>query len=251
VPRARKVPHAAEIGLPAGGDDQQGRCVEVHPLFGEIYELLRDRFSPETVVHMLQWRYGEALERMPPLPSARTIHRWRRRHMPPGDLLPPSLVGQKLKEMDVKVDLWKALQNAYRLAEDRLHKALITEQTLQGVPLSSTDRAIETVLRVGEQLWKVGQDLGLYPRWGVQVGQVNVYLHVGKETGGGELDDEEIAAVAAALSEKRPGQLRPNPSAAGDVETHSTDRVADLCDCPGDDAGSGSMGKDEERRRWA
>jgi len=175
LPRTRKIPDAREIGLPAGGDDEQGRSAEAHPLFPEIYDLLQHHFSPETVVRALQWQHGEALERMPPLPSARTIHRWRQRHMPAADLLPPRLLEKKLEEVDIKIDLFKSLQQAYQVAEDRLAKGLGTEEMLQGLPLSSVDRAFETLLRVGEQLWKVGQDLGLYPRFGIAGARFNIF----------------------------------------------------------------------------
>jgi hypothetical protein len=209
LPRSKKIPDAHEIGLPPGGDDQQGRSVEAHPLFPEIYDLLQHCFRPETVVLTLQWRYAEDLHRMPPLPSTRTIRRWRERHMPPGDLLPPSLVAEKLTQADAKVDLWQELQNVYQVAEDRLARALSTEEMLQGVPLLATDRAFLTLLRVAQQLWSVGQDLGLYPRWGLPGARVNVSQPAGNPLGEDEFTEEEIAAVAAALHEKRTGEPAP------------------------------------------
>jgi len=209
LPRTKKIPDAREIGLPTGGHDEQGRSVEAHPLFPEIYDLLRHHFSPETVARTLQWQYREALENMPPLPSARTMHRWRRRHMPPGDLLPPSLVEDKLAQVDAKIDLWQSLQNVYQVAEDRLARALDTEEMLQGLPLSSVDRAFETLLRCAELLLRTGQDLGLYPRWGVTGARFSMPMGANDRFGADELTDEEIAAMFGALYEKRTGRPAP------------------------------------------
>jgi hypothetical protein len=202
----KKIADAADLGLPTTPEDGLGQSLEEHPLFSEIYDLLCNRFSPETVVRMLQWQYGDALEKTP-LPSARTIHRWRLNRMPAADLLPPGLLEKKLGEIPVKVDMFQSLQNVYRAAEDRLSKAIESEEPLQGIPLPVIDKAFETLSRIGELLWKVGQDLGLYPRAGGGA-QFGVFVPLGRPPLG-EPTDDEITAVVAAVFQKRTGRERP------------------------------------------
>jgi hypothetical protein len=216
----RKKVDADELGLLAAPDDGLGQSLEGHPLFDEIYELLRNRFSPETIVRMLQWQYGDALEKTP-LPSSRTIHRWRLKRMPPSDLLPPGLLESKLGEIPVKVDLFQSLQNAYRTAEERLARAVESEAPLQGIPLPVTDKAFETVVRVGELLLKVGQDLGLYPRAGGGA-QFGVFLPLDTPPLGQPTDDE-ITAVVAAVFQKRTGLERPQLAPVIDGEAEVLD----------------------------
>jgi hypothetical protein len=192
--------------LPPGAEDRFGESVEQHPLFGEIRELLRYRFSAETIVGMMRWQYGQLLEQTP-LPSARTITRWRDRHMPPGDIMPAGLVERKLKDIEVKVDLFRSLQQVYRLAEDRLSRATETEEGLPA-PMPGVDKAVETLLRVGDMFWKVGQDLGIYPRSGGGGAQFGVFIPVGTPPLG-EPTDDEITAVVAAVFQKRTGRELP------------------------------------------
>jgi len=213
-PRNKKVPDAEKIGLPAGTEDRFGESVEAHPLFGEIHDLLCHRFSGETIVGMLRWQYGDLLEKAP-LPSARTITRWRDRHMPPGEILPPGLVERKLKQLDTKIDLLKSLQQVYRLAEDRLSRATQTEEGLPA-PMPGVDRAVETLLRVGEMMWRIGQDIGVNPRSGPSA-QFGVFLPVGTPAIG-EPTDDEITAVVAAVFQKRTGREPPQLGPVIDVE---------------------------------
>lgn len=216
MPAHKKVPDATEIGLPAGAEDRFGQAVEQHPLFDEIYELLRHRFSPQTIVSMMRWQYGQLLEKTP-LPSARTISRWRDRHMPAAEILPSGLVERKLKDLEVKVDLFRSLQQVYRLLEDRLCRSMQTEE---GLPASmpSVDKDVETLLRVGEMMWRIGQDIGVNPRSGPSA-QFGVFLPMGTPPTG-EPTDDEITAVVAAVFQKRTGREPPQlgPVIEGEVK---------------------------------
>lgn len=188
------------------GQNDLGRSLEEHPLFEEIEELLRHRFSPDTIIRMIEWRYGpEQLEKMPPLPSRRTLHRWRSQHMPPADLLPARLVEQKLQQLELKVDLFKSLQNVYVLAEDRVARALGTEEELV-VPMPGTDKALESLLAVGELMWRVGQDIGANPR-GARA-PVNVFMAGRLSTDAPS--EEEMLVVARALYKLQTGQEPPD-----------------------------------------
>ena len=217
--RNKKVPDAEKIGLPVGAEDRFGESVEQHPLFEEIHELLRHRFSPETIVSMMRWQYGQLLEQTP-LPSARTISRWRDRHMPPAEILPPGLVERKLKDLDVKIDLFQSLQQVYRLAEERLARATETEGGLPA-PMPGVDKAVETLLRVGEMMWRIGQDIGVNPRSGPSA-QFGVFLPMGTPPTG-EPTDDEITAVVAAVFQKRTGREPPQLGPVIDVEAKVMD----------------------------
>lgn len=142
-----------------------GRSVEEHPLYEEILELARHRFTPESIVKLLQWQYRAAFENetLPPLPTVRTFHRWRNERMPDADVLPPRVLEARLKRLDRKVDLLQQLQDLYTAQENRVAAML---QSQEGFPLlmPAVDRAVETLLKIAEQLWRVGQDMGLYPR---------------------------------------------------------------------------------------
>lgn len=145
-----------------------GKSVEKHPLFHEIYEMLCKRWSSHTVIRVLEDRYQAQFVsgEYRPLPDASTIRRYRQYHLPPGEVLPPSLIEEKLDNLDVQVDLFKSLHLAYRVAEDRIARHAATEEDL-ALPMSGLDRAYETLLKTGQLLWQVGQDLGLYPRGSV------------------------------------------------------------------------------------
>lgn len=83
--------------------------------------------------------------------------------MPEKDLLPARTLQKKLDSLDEKVDLMQRLQVLYGEAEDRVAR-LIEGEAKFPLPMPGTDKAIETLLKIGEQLWRLGQDVGLYPR---------------------------------------------------------------------------------------
>jgi hypothetical protein len=116
------------------------------------------------------------------------------------------LVERKLKDLDVKVDLFRSLQQVYRLAEERLARATETEEGLPA-PMPGVDKAVETLLRVGDMLWRIGQDIGLNPRPGGSA-QFGVFLPLGTPPLG-EPTDDEITAVVAAVFQKRTGREPP------------------------------------------
>ena len=141
------------------------KVVEQHPLFEEIYELARNRYSPENKVRLLQYQHAAEFEagELPPLPHVRTIRRWLKNRMPEKDMLPLRVLEAKLQTLDRKIDLMRSHQQLYTVAEDRVARLMGLEENLP-VPLPGIDRAIETLLKIGTQVWRVGQDLGLYPR---------------------------------------------------------------------------------------
>jgi len=150
--------------MPEGGH-AVGQSVMAHPLFSEIYELLQMRWSPVSIVGHLESRHATHFRTgaYPPLPSERVIRRYRNEHLQAHEVLPPSLIEAKLGQVPVQIDLFKSLQLAYQLAEDRIAFHLTAEES-QRVPVPGLDKAYETMLKIGEMLWRVGQDLGLYPR---------------------------------------------------------------------------------------
>jgi hypothetical protein len=115
-------------------------------------------------------------------------------------------VERKLKDIEVKVDLFRSLQQVYRLAEDRLSRATETEEGLPAL-MPGVDKAVETLLRVGDMMWRIGQDIGVNPRSGPSP-QFGVFIPLGTPPLG-EPTDDEITAVVAAVFQKRTGREPP------------------------------------------
>lgn len=161
------------------GRTGDGKVVESHPLYEEIYDLACNRYSSESIVRMLQYQHAAEFEsgEIPPLPNVRTIHRWRRHRTPEKDVLPLRVLQQKLDSLDQKIDLMQATQQLYAVAEDRVARLTSVEENLD-LPLPGVDQAIQTLLKIGEQLWRLGQDVGLYPR------QPGAWLTMGLKEGG-------------------------------------------------------------------
>lgn len=146
-------------------ETNSGRLIEQHPLFDEVRDMLAHHFNTETIVRMLETRFQVGFQNgsLPPLPSARTIRRWREEHMPGTAFLPESVIQTKLKNVDIQIDYYQSLQRVYSLAEDRVARFATVEDDFP-MPLPGLKDAFETLLKVGEQMWKIGQDMGLYPR---------------------------------------------------------------------------------------
>lgn len=144
---------------------EHSRVVTEHPLYDEIADFTRQRFSAKNIWLMLQFRYQEdiAAGRMLELPSVRSIERWRQTTSAPKDLLPLRKLTERLGSMQRQVAMFDQLQELYHAAEDRVVKLLAFEDNMP-VPMPGTDKAIETLIRVGLNLWQVGQDLGAYPK---------------------------------------------------------------------------------------
>jgi hypothetical protein len=177
-----------------------------HPLFEQIDEYLRARYSPQTVLSMLAREYASELDRMPPLPSARTLERYRQEQIPEADLLPRRLIERRLEGVNRKVDLWQSLQDLYVMAEERVAKLAAIEDQLQ-LPVPGVDKVFATVLAVGKQMWEVGQDLGVYPRQGRSP---TASFAPGRGTDDtDDVTDEEIEMYASALYLKRTGKQPP------------------------------------------
>lgn len=147
------------------GQSRAGRVLEEHPLFDEIHDLLKHAWAPETVWRQIGHLYADELSsgRMKALPSSRTISRWRDDHMAPTGTFPERLLEKKLGGMEAKIDLFQSLQKMYVVAENRMAKSAEAEENLP-FPHPGIDRAMDTVMKIADQLWRVGQDLGLFPR---------------------------------------------------------------------------------------
>lgn len=193
--------------LPPGATNL-GKVVEEHPLFDEIYERLRHHQSPDFVLRTLDQEYSRELRdgTMKALPAVRSVRNWIILHMPPQDFLPPSQLDEKLENIELKIDLFQSLQKAYQTAENRLVKHLETEETM-AIPVPGIDKAYETLLRIGDQVWRIGQDLGLYPR-AVDTGphassramaQASVFIVDGTRKTVQQMSDGELELVETAL----------------------------------------------------
>jgi hypothetical protein len=152
--------------------NELGRSVEEHPLFPQILDLLRRRFSAPAVLRALRGEHAAELRTMPPLPSVSTLQRYRSQKMPAKELLPASLLQTKLRQLEMRVDMGNSLQGLYQLAEDRAVRAFKTEEGLPQ-PIPGTDRALQTVIKLAELICRVGRDLGLHPRPGASLQEAN------------------------------------------------------------------------------
>jgi len=202
------LPAIPAMKKPRGRGGLGGTTLRDYPLFEDIDEYLRARYSSLTILRLLQWQYGDDLEqgRIPPLPSARTLDRYRAAEIPEADLLPRRLIEARLEGLNKKVDLFKSLEELYITAEERVARALQTEDSFN-MPVPGTDKAYETVLAVAEQLWKIGQEIGVYPRHG--------RTFVALSSGGALIatedpTDEQIELVAAVLYHQRTGRMPPS-----------------------------------------
>ena len=125
----------------------------------EIIDCLKSGWSPRMVVEYLRWRYGDD----PEIPSLRTIERYRKRVLTEGAVLPPSIIREKLKGIDYKVNLIAHLSRLVPLLEDRVARGLEVERNMGGLLASATDKAIETYLKVLQEYRYVAQCLGVFP----------------------------------------------------------------------------------------
>lgn len=205
----------------------RGRTLEDHPLFEEMYEMMRYHFSPETVWSLIRHRYGDEYQGVP-LPSQRTLYRWRESYMPDTELLPTRLVFRRLEGVAPKVDLHSRLTQLYEESERRLQRINQLEENMGGVPIPGFERAMEVHLRLSEHLWKIAQDLGMAPR--LHTGPA---VQVGVFVGGGPTKpqvardevgtDEQMAAADALFRAKFD---RDPPDIEGEVISRGLSQVA-------------------------
>jgi len=156
-----------------------GAIVLRHPLQEEIHEMVVSGFSPQSIHSLLshQYRIAIELEEIPPLPSYRAIYRYRDEHVSDAEILPTRQLTKRLQGAQARIDLMQRLQDLFVDAENRYSLARDTEEGLK-LPLPGTDKALESLLHIAEQIWKVGQDLGLYPRSHTPLVQVGVGVGV-------------------------------------------------------------------------
>jgi len=97
------------------------------------------------------------------LPSEISIQRWREKHlMNSATVLPPTIIREKLKGIDFKVDVISHLSRLIAICEDRVARGLNQEDTLfGGMPLAINDSVMQTYLRALAQYVQVAQDLGI------------------------------------------------------------------------------------------
>ena len=131
------------------------------PWFREISECFQSGWSAGSVWDYLQWRYGDA----PGLPSVWSLERWRAKHLPDSKILPHSLIVAKLKGIDYKVDLFTMLSQLLPLLRDRAAGAMQLEETsLGGMPVTATDRAVQTFLEAARDWRALAEDFGVLPK---------------------------------------------------------------------------------------
>jgi len=202
----RGGPEKGHIPPPVKQQVELGRAsvLKEHPLFDEIDNMLRSRYSPTTVVSLLRWQYGDAIGKMPPLPSVRTLERYRADEIAEVDLLPARLIEKRVASLNTKLDLFESLTNLYITAEERLARVLEVED---GFPMvvPGVDKAYETALAIAQVLWRIGQDIGIHPRGGRTVFAPSVRATAVEES----ISDEEMENVIAALYFRRHGRLPP------------------------------------------
>ena len=187
----------------------------------EIIACLQSGWSPRSIVAWLKHRYGDD----PDIPDFSTIERWRKRYMPEAVVVPPSIIREKLKGVDYKVNLLQLLSRLIPLLELRVARALELEKDLQ-FPSPMTDKAVETYLETLDEWKKAAQALGEFPskEMPISLMQQNV-LNLPPEVG------ERIArALELPLSEKN-GAERLSPENTGDedqteVRGHDTETRA-------------------------
>jgi hypothetical protein len=139
-----------------------GSSLKSHPLFEEIDNLLRTRYNPTSILKLLAFVYSARMDKLPPLPSARTLERYRQREIPEVDLLPARLIEKRIEKINRSVDVFASVQLVYVAAEARLARLLEQEDRLPW-PMSDVDKAFATVGEAGDQLWRIGQDIGVFP----------------------------------------------------------------------------------------
>ena len=169
----------------------------------EIVDLLRSGWSPETVVWWLERRYGDEDAEVP---SVRAVYRYRKRHIPIDAFVPASIIREKLKDLDYKVDLLNTKGRMIWALEQRVAACWQAEQEKSGVLGSpNTDRAALTLLEYPKEYRRVAQDLGIMP---AQAEHLRVEMH---HTQILELREEDLPELveALALTKRRlpPGRL--------------------------------------------
>ena len=127
----------------------------------EINECLKSGWSPDFINLWLKLQCrDEAAE----IPSVRAMYRYRKRYIPVDQVVPASVIKEKLKGIEYKVDLLPILARAIWALEQRFGANWEREQdTANGVASPNTDRAAATLLEYLREYRRVAQDLGIMP----------------------------------------------------------------------------------------
>ena len=166
----------------------------------EIEECLRSGWSPETVVWWLKRRDGDD---DPDAPSVRAVYRYRKQHIPTNAIVPASILRQKLKDLDYKVDLLNTLGRISWALEQRFATSWEREQEKsQALATPNTDRAALTLLEYLREYRAVAQDLGIMP---AQAEQLRVEMY---HTQTFEVREEDLPELVEALALTK-GRLPP------------------------------------------
>jgi len=125
--------------------------------FEELVDCLASGWSTTAVREYMIERYGAE-----GVPSAISMNKWRDKHLQtPNRVSPHSVIQQKLKGVQFKVDVIGHLSRLVAMCEERLGRGLEQEDTFGGMPLAVNDGVIQTYLHAIAQYVKVAQDLGL------------------------------------------------------------------------------------------
>jgi len=132
--------------------------VKLYEHFVDLRDCLASGWPVPTTHEYLVEKYGAD-----GVPAETAIRRWRDKHMMnSATVLPPTIIQQKLKGVDFKVDIISHLSRLIALCEDRVARGLNQEDTLfGGMPLAVNDGVMQTYLHALAQYVQVAQDLGI------------------------------------------------------------------------------------------
>jgi hypothetical protein len=185
--------------------------VSRHELFSELEAMLQDRLSPATALALLRHEYAADLAAgtLAPLPSIRSVERWRATALPDAYLLPKRLLEKKLDQVNVRLDLVKSLELVYVALEERaaglLDRAAAAGELVQ---------VVASMLATSRELRATVAQLGIWPGGLPSRG---VYVPSDALDDGETPSNEEIEVVAAAFYLRRKGRLPPDIDNPGRV----------------------------------
>lgn len=169
------------------------------PFRQEIEELLKSGWSAERIRSFLHARDGTGVH----LPSSKAIERFRQRHIPPGAVIPASLIKQALKGLHYRVDTLKLLDELIWAQQQRVARLWDREQQA-GKPEPQLDAALRTVLEYLRERHRVAQELGVERRAG---GTTRMEVHQSQVL---EMPESHLQAIFSLLQRRREPGVAPS-----------------------------------------
>lgn len=190
--------------------------VAVSPFRDAIEELLKAGWAARRVERFLRERYAAEPELAAAIPSHGAMSAWAKKNLRPKDVVPASLLNQMLGKAAVDIDVVGELQVLIPVLANRLGAALRFEQSLGGPAVDAVDKAAKTYLDALAMIWRIGQDLGMYPNKPVppitlidRSEHTAVSFQAYAEQASIGLTPEEWTAVHEVLYEMRHGESLP------------------------------------------